>query len=88
MSNSIEGARAERDADSGYADLVAEVAALEAAVSDDTPAPVRERIVALRNKVERPPLNQDGNNDHNSPVVARENVDRVRAVARALADEV
>jgi hypothetical protein len=86
--NSIDGARdAERDA-SGYTDLVAEVEAIEASVDGSTPGLVKQEVVALRHKIEMPPLKQDGNNDINSPVVRKANVDRVRAVAQALAPKV
>jgi hypothetical protein len=85
MSNSIEGARAERDATTGYVDLLAEVEALEAAVDGDTPATVASEVAALGNKVRRPPLRADFSNDHNSLEVRKADVDRVRAVARALA---
>jgi hypothetical protein len=83
---SIDGHRdAQRDA-TGYADLVAEVGALEAGVTDSTPHDVREAIVNLRNKTERPPLKQDASNDINSPEVRRGNVARAGAVAADLAD--
>lgn len=86
--NSIQTAREDADEASGYADLVAEVEAIEADVDGSTTAPIKAQVVALRNKVERPPLKQDGNNDVNAPTVRKAQVDAVRAVAQALAPKV
>jgi hypothetical protein len=85
---SIDGAREAFQDASGYTALVAEVEAVEARVSGDTPWDVRERVETLRRKVEQPRLKDPRNNSIGSPVVARENVDRIRAAAQALADEV
>lgn len=86
--NSIEKAREDRDDATGYADLVAEVEAIEAAVDGSTPAAVKSEVVALRNKVERPPLKEDFSNNINSLPVRKAQVDAVRAVAQALAPKV
>lgn len=83
--NSIEKAREDRDAAVGYDELVAEVEAIEAAVDGSTKAEVKEEVVALRNKIERPPLNEDFSNNINSIPVRKAQVDAVRAVAQALA---
>jgi hypothetical protein len=83
--NSIQGAREARDAATGYTVLRAEVVAIEASVDGGTTAAVREEVVALRNKVERPPLNEDFSNDTNSLVIKKAQVDAVRAIAQALA---
>lgn len=88
MGNSIEEARADRDEATGFADLVAEVEAIEAAVDGGTTAPVKAEVVALRNKIERPPLREDFSNDANSVEIQKANVDAVRAVAQALAPKV
>jgi len=86
---SIQAAREERDRLTGYADLRAEVEALEAAVDGDTGGDVQGEIVALRNKIERPPLLEGfSNNSTNSVELQRENVERVRAIARDLAERV
>ncbi|HYQ79733.1 MAG TPA: hypothetical protein VEP91_11560 [Solirubrobacterales bacterium] len=86
---SLQAAREDRDAATGYADLRAEVEALEAAVDADTGEDVKGEIVALRNKIERPPLLEGfSSNSTNSVEVQRENVERVRAVARDLAERV
>jgi hypothetical protein len=85
MSNSIEGARAERDQATGYADLLAEVEAMEARVTDEAKSTVRDAVEALGNKVRRPPLRADSSNDHNSLEVRRADVDSVRAYAQGLA---
>lgn len=86
--NSIEKAREDRDAAVGYDELVAEVEAIEAAVDGSTPTPVKAEVVALRNKIERPPLNEDFSNNINSIPVRKAQVDAVRAVAQALAPKV
>jgi hypothetical protein len=86
--NSIATARLEADEASGYVDLVEEVEAVEFAVDGETPAAVKAEVVALRNRIERPPLKQDASNDVNSAQVRKANVDRVRAVAQALAPKV
>jgi hypothetical protein len=85
--NSIQKAREDRDEAVGYDDLVAEVEAIEAAVDGSTTAEVKEKVVALRNKIERPPLNEDFSNNINSIPVRKAQVDAVRAVAQALAAE-
>lgn len=86
--NSIQKAREDRDAATGYDDLLAEVEAIEAQVDGSTPDKVRSEVVALRNKVERPPLREDFSSSANSIVVRKQNVDNVRAVAQALAAKV
>jgi hypothetical protein len=83
--NSIQKARAERDHAAGYDALVEEVEELEASEATGT---VREGIVRLRNKIEMPPLKEGFSNDANSAVARKANVDAVRAVAQALAEEV
>jgi hypothetical protein len=86
--NSIGGARAAQDEASGYAELVEEVEAIEAAVDGETTTTVKAKVVALRNQIERPPLKQDGDNEINSAEKRKADVDAVRAVAQALAEEV
>ena len=56
--------------------------AIEEAVSDSTPADVRDRVRALRARVERAPLKDER---PNSPFLRKGNVDSARADARALA---
>ena len=85
---SIAEARAERDAATGYTTLLAEVKAIEAAVSGSTTPAVKSEVTALGNKVRRPPLREDFSNDVNSLPVRKAQVDAVRAVAQALAPKV
>jgi hypothetical protein len=94
---SIQNAREARDEQTGYAALRAEVEALEAAVAPTTetvdgdkgvPSGIYAEVLSLRNKIERPPLLEDFSNGANSVELQRENVERVRAVARDLASRV
>ena len=86
--NSIDGARDDQRDASGYTDLVAEVEAIEAAVDGSTTASVKAEVVALRNKVERPPLKADGDNEINSAPKRKAGVEAVQAVAQDLAERV
>ncbi|HEX3733784.1 MAG TPA: hypothetical protein VHU86_01395 [Solirubrobacterales bacterium] len=86
--SSINGAREDQRDASGYTDLVAEVEAIETAVDGSTTASVKAEVVALRNKVERPPLKADGDNEINSASKRKADVEAVQAVAQDLAERV
>lgn len=79
---SIDAARQDDDDASGYTDLVAEVEALEARVTERTNGGLREDVARLRAKVEREPLKDERTV---SVFIRKQNVDRVRAYAQSLA---